>query len=576
MIAGWMLHAAAVGLLLSGGALALERALRACALPTRWAWVGATVLTLAVPAAGLLPREEPPAPARTAAAPPAGERMSLGDLPLRTPAPPRLDLAALDRPLGLAWGAGSAATLLALLGMGLVLRRRRAGWRAARVDGVPVLLSRDTGPAVVGLFRSRIVLPEWAAASDPELRDLMLAHELEHLRAGDVRLLAAALAALVLAPWNPALWWQLRRLRLAVEVDCDARVLRRRGDVRAYGALLLEVGRRAGRRPLAAAAMSEPISFLERRIRIMTMPRERSPRLRAAGFGALTLALVAAACETPAPGPLAPVPVERVYSAADAPAGLGAAKLSMREAVARHFPEVLTRGTQGRGIAFFVVDHNGDVVKSSLREHGPGSLGRIEPVASRPGETGEGGAVGGRTQLRFGSMDELGVDPGQIETVDVMKFAAGKVGPDPLDVIWIRLRDPNAPATREGTRLRRSAASADHEHDVLVPVGEGDGSVAIGDEGTATRGERLPATDPAVIAQAVERYHPAAAQGEAAPEQLWFVVAADGTVVRTGTDMSSGLNEYPPDAIAGVEVFKGEAIRVNGRRVPVIWVRLKA
>ena len=30
---------------------------------------------------------------------------------------------------------------------------------------------------------------------------------------------------LILAPWNVALWWQLRRLRLAVEMDCDRRVV---------------------------------------------------------------------------------------------------------------------------------------------------------------------------------------------------------------------------------------------------------------------------------------------------------------------------------------------------------------
>jgi hypothetical protein len=27
--------------------------------------------------------------------------------------------------------------------------------------------------------------------------------------------------------WNPLLWWQWNRLRLAIELDCDLRVLRR-------------------------------------------------------------------------------------------------------------------------------------------------------------------------------------------------------------------------------------------------------------------------------------------------------------------------------------------------------------
>ncbi|HEX2191066.1 MAG TPA: hypothetical protein VHG51_19315 [Longimicrobiaceae bacterium] len=132
MIAHWIVYCAAVGLVLSLGALALERALRACALPTRWAWAAAMLLTLAVPAAGrLLPREAAPVPLpRTAAPAAAGERVSWDDLPLRTPAPRRVDLSALDRPLLLAWGAASAATLLGLLAMAArPLARRGAGRR---------------------------------------------------------------------------------------------------------------------------------------------------------------------------------------------------------------------------------------------------------------------------------------------------------------------------------------------------------------------------------------------------------------------------------------------------------------
>jgi hypothetical protein len=38
--------------------------------------------------------------------------------------------------------------------------------------------------------------------------------------------LGVALLVAVLVPWNLPVWRQLRRLRLAMEVDCDARVLR--------------------------------------------------------------------------------------------------------------------------------------------------------------------------------------------------------------------------------------------------------------------------------------------------------------------------------------------------------------
>ncbi|HUH12825.1 MAG TPA: carboxypeptidase regulatory-like domain-containing protein, partial [Longimicrobiales bacterium] len=110
----------------------------------------------------------------------------------------------------------------------------------------------------------------------------------------------AFLAAAAL-PWNPALWWQLRRLRLAVEVDCDARVLGLLPDRARYGHLLLAVGARASARPFAAAALTEPRSFLEERIRAMTMPKPSRPALRAGALGVFSLALVALACEAPRP-----------------------------------------------------------------------------------------------------------------------------------------------------------------------------------------------------------------------------------------------------------------------------------
>lgn len=637
MIAPWMLYCAAVGLLLSGGALALERALRACALPVRWAWLGALLLTLALPAAMLVrPRQAPPAAQQRVAAPAdlAGERVSLADLPWEETSRPRIDLAALDRPLLLGWGAASGATLLALLGMAAVLRRRRSGWRAAELAGVPVLISRDTGPAVVGLVRSRIVLPEWAAGADPERRDLLLEHETEHLRAGDPRLLAVGLAALVLAPWNPAVWWQLRRLRLAVEIDCDARVLRRRGDVRAYGSLLLEVGRRAGGSALAVAAFSEPTSFLERRIRIMTQPRERSPWTRAAGFGALALGLGAAACETPAPTSLAPAPVERVYSAADAPAGLRAADLTPYDAVARHFPEVLTEGVEPNTVLTFVMDHRGEVVSTAREKHetliaarsqGGPSAAPAEDTRARVPNPLVAAQSGERGRFRMSAAPSLELDPDQIETVDVMKFPAGKMGPDAVDVIWIRKRDPAAPPAPSKVRVSASAPGGVSARGLVVapsqdrvtlrsrtPEGEqevsGQRIVIRGERAIATAApdtgrsrtriqldsrtrtdqgvmvttgvpvgaQQVPAVDQAVVMRAVQRHYASSvARGQTAPEMLWFVVGADGEVVRTGTNTDPGFNEVEPDRVLAVDVFKGERIRLRGEPVSVIWVRLK-
>jgi beta-lactamase regulating signal transducer with metallopeptidase domain len=101
----------------------------------------------------------------------------------------------------------------------------------------------------VGLWRARIVVPRWVLALPGPQRRYVLRHEDEHRRSRDALLLFAASLAVVLTPWNLALYWQLRRLRLAVEMDCDARVVRALGDAPAYGALLLDIAQAASRAP---------------------------------------------------------------------------------------------------------------------------------------------------------------------------------------------------------------------------------------------------------------------------------------------------------------------------------------
>src|SRR6185437_16360485 len=97
----------------------------------------------------------------------------------------------------------------------------------------------DTGPAVAGWLRPRIVLPAWALHASRGDLELIVLHESEHIRARDPRLLFYAAAMVVLLPWNVVLWWLVHLLRLAIELDCDARVLRHAPDVAAYGALLI-------------------------------------------------------------------------------------------------------------------------------------------------------------------------------------------------------------------------------------------------------------------------------------------------------------------------------------------------
>jgi hypothetical protein len=126
-------------------------------------------------------------------------------------------------------------------------------------------------------------------------------HEDEHRRAGDHALLAGACTAVCLMPWNIALWWLLLRTRLAVELDCDARVLRRGVQPRSYGSLLLEIAGRTRGRPFGAPALTDSRTHLERRLIAMTDDMRTPGRARTAAAGLAAVLLGAAACTADLP-----------------------------------------------------------------------------------------------------------------------------------------------------------------------------------------------------------------------------------------------------------------------------------
>jgi TonB family protein len=210
----------------------------------------------------------------------------------------------LNETLLTVWAAGTVLLGLFMVVSWFSLNGQRREWRPDSVDGVPVMVARKTGPAVLGVRYPDIVVPEWALQMDLRVRRLMLLHEGEHVRAGDTRLVAAGLIVLAAAPWNLPLWWQFRRLRQAVELDCDGRVLRRVPDRRRYGSLLIEVGQRRSM-PMLGVALAEPASFLERRIRQITLRSRVSGIRRVLLLTAATFLLSGAAVFTRDPMVLA-------------------------------------------------------------------------------------------------------------------------------------------------------------------------------------------------------------------------------------------------------------------------------
>jgi len=371
MIGSWMFHAAVVGVLLAVAASTTERVLRLWRREARLVWGASMVLSIGVPlvalaqAAGWLP--------------PFGELTS--PIPRLVAAPISAVLPAVtirgsvpraDVLLALSWLVVSLALTLRFVAAARTLARRRREWRAAVVDGDPLLVSPDAGPAVIGFRRPTIVVPEWVLDLDTSLRALVLRHEREHLERGDPRLLLGAVAVAVCAPWNPALWYQLHRLRSAMELDCDLRVLRAYPDARRYGSLLLAVAQRADRGGLLAAALTESNSLLARRIAAMrfAMPRHRVTRtlLLAAAAGVVTIV----ACEVQSPSEpavaalkkAAPVVVAEPYFEFQVEQPVTPAPGSTQP----RYPDMLRRaGVEGEVLAQFVVDTTGRAEVGSLK-----------------------------------------------------------------------------------------------------------------------------------------------------------------------------------------------------------------
>ncbi len=303
----WMTYVSFVSLLLGAAALAAEHRARLRRSASRWFWLLAIVASLLVPTtiasvSVQLPEVFLPEVAQkviTLREVTSG-RISPGSW-IGGAEAQALERVGMDLFVERAWGVVSILMLLALIVSGAHLFLRKRQWACGTVAGTSVYIATGVGPAVVGLLRPRIVVPTWLTQALPAQQRAVLAHEQSHLDAGDQKLLTVALCLLVFMPWNLPLWWQLQRLRRAIEIDCDARVLKEGHDAVSYGETLLAVGQRQCGYLGAVAAMSESKSFLERRIEIMVRKPAKWWRAAAAALGILSIGLVAAAAAVSPP-----------------------------------------------------------------------------------------------------------------------------------------------------------------------------------------------------------------------------------------------------------------------------------
>lgn len=305
----WMTYVVLVTLTLSAAALAAERAAKVHRAATRWVWIASLIGSLLLPtvmATASIRFPKALAPNTTSTSAPIALRNATS-----IPMPPvLLDLGdaqpyeasvRMDTLIRDSWVTISLLMALAAVASSLLLHRRKRDWREGILCNEQVLVAPDAGPAVVGLWRSRIVVPAWLLQACEEQQQSTIAHERSHLRARDPQLIALALVLLILMPWNALLWWQFHRLRRAIEVDCDARVLRDGHDVATYCETLIQVGQRQSSRIGVVPAMSGSASSLELRIRLMLRKQKKWAHASGALLVCISLGMAALAAQVTPP-----------------------------------------------------------------------------------------------------------------------------------------------------------------------------------------------------------------------------------------------------------------------------------
>jgi TonB family protein len=593
MIAAWILHTLLVSLLVGVGALVLETLLRGHRRPTRWVWAGAMLLSVAWPLGKLLlerlPTRELAAPVRE------GAPMVFLD-PLVVQVGPESVLRILDGPILLSW---ALAAVILLLVFSLVLirtHRLRRGWHPEVVRGHSVLFSRDWGPGVVGFLRPAVVLPEWCRGLDDQSLRLILDHETEHLRAGDLRLILAARILPILVPWNLPLWWQLSRLRMAVEGDCDLRVLgKHQGRARPYLELLLDVGRGVPGPRALAAMLSEPKDTLERRIRIMTMPFPKNPWIRALILGSVGALLIAIACWAPGPlglddtaaprtfedSPAAELPPPPLGAAATDPSGAPTFtpftvrpdiknRSELVQALEREYPRLLRdAGIGGTAQVWFYIDETGRVANLLINQ----------------------------------SSGHEALDEAALRVAEVIQFTPALNRDQPVPV-WISLPvtfttgTPGAAAVRtpagtDEAELRARRIQAQMEERLRDDPPRPAVPVLPSSEAAQTEARVQAPVDPAAgptftpftvrpdiknrseLVQALEREYPRLLRdaGIGGTAQVWFYIDETGRVANLLINQSSGHEALDEAALRVAEVIQFTPALNRDQPVPV-WISL--
>ncbi len=158
-----------------------------------------------------------------------------------------------------------------------------------------VLCGRIKTPCISGLFRARICWPADLKLDEPS-EQAILAHELVHLKHGDLAMGWIAAITKAVFFFNPFLWLASRELSAQSEIACDREVLHLTGFGRqSYCKLLIGLAATKPFPPATAHAATRDYKLLQRRIsRMVAGSPKRRGLANIAVIVATAMALVTA------------------------------------------------------------------------------------------------------------------------------------------------------------------------------------------------------------------------------------------------------------------------------------------
>lgn len=361
MIAAIALYCVTLATLIGFAAWALETAAIHFGWPRRFVWLLALLASAIGPTVMIAQSEGEHIigqPARIISMPLSGERQTqLADAPTLAPS---LVPAWPDQPDWDAWVIGlwilSSTGMFSLWTLTSIRTHSILKTAAQTSIGGRLAYVTDThGPAVFGYFRPRILVPRSLLERPPALQAIVIQHEQQHIEARDTLLLFIATALICLAPWNVPLWWQWRRLRFAIETDCDARVLRAGTEPIVYGEVLLAMGQRSSSFSAGAVALTEPVSQLERRIRVMINGRPRQQAWALGLLCSLAATFVIAATSLNPPAPDSPAAIRKPINNQSPPQYI----VELERLLKQQYPKLLTDKVPGTPVLVALFDQTG-------------------------------------------------------------------------------------------------------------------------------------------------------------------------------------------------------------------------